>query len=73
MIGAIKVGSPQWMYMYEQEVQNNRQSRIEQAIVDIKGGPHTHDWIVQVLESYGFTEASLSNAECEYINKMINS
>ena len=51
----------------------DRQSRIEQAIVDIKSGPNTHDWIVQVLGHYGFTEASLSAAECQYINQMINS
>ena len=51
----------------------DRQSRIAQAIVDIKSGPHTHDWIVQVLGNYGFTEASLSAAECQYVNKMINS
>ena len=59
-------------YLHYMDSQN-RKSRIEQAIVDIKSGPHTHAWIVQVLGNYGFTEESLSAAECQYINKMINS
>ena len=51
----------------------DRKSCIAQSIVYMKSGPRTHGWIVQVLGNYGFTEASLSAAECQYINKMINS
>ena len=66
---AIPVGSPAWMYYRDCE----RQNAIEQAIVDIKAYAQNHEDIVRILGTYGLKESTMTAAECEYVNKMINS
>lgn len=73
MIGLPPIGSPTFMCIMDAEQNQLRKSLIEQIIVDIKAGPHNHAYIEQVLSNYGLTEDKLSDAECRYINKMINS
>jgi hypothetical protein len=67
-ISPIEVGSPQFMFMYEED----RRSRIEQAIVDIRSCATTTADISRILRSYDLSETTLSQAEVDYINKMIN-
>lgn len=73
MISSIRVGSPQFMYMYEQEQAQKHQRDIEMAIVDIRTGPHTQNCIDAVLARYGLNATNLTSEEIAYMQRMINS